>query len=58
MIWQYMVKTADVGIRARDLLIRKVATPMSDSAKRGEEAFNEGGCGVAMLWVKLVQAQT
>ncbi len=53
-----MVKTADVGIRARDLLIRKVATPMSDSAKRGEEAFNEGGCGVAMLWVKLVQAQT
>jgi nitrous-oxide reductase len=45
MIWQYMVKTADVGIRARDLLIRKVATPMSDSAKRGEEAFNEGGCG-------------
>ena len=45
MIWQYMVKTADVGIRARDLLIRKVATPMSESAKRGEEAFNEGGCG-------------
>ena len=45
MIWQYMVKTADVGIRARDLLIRKVATPMSEAAKRGEEAFNEGGCG-------------
>ncbi len=51
------VKTADVGIRARDLLIRKVATPMSDSAKRGEEAFNE----VALcchVWLKLVQAQT
>jgi nitrous-oxide reductase len=45
MIWQYMVKTADVGIRARDLLIKKVATPMSEAAKRGEEAFNEGGCG-------------
>ncbi len=45
MIWQYMVKTADVGIRARDLLIRKVATPMSEAAKRGEAAFNEGGCG-------------
>ncbi len=45
MIWQYMVKTADVGIRARDLLIRKVATPMSEAAKRGEVAFNEGGCG-------------
>ena len=45
MIWQYMVKTADVGIRARDLLIRKVATPMSEAARRGEIAFNEGGCG-------------
>jgi nitrous-oxide reductase len=45
MIWQYMVKTADVGIRARDLLVKKVATPMSEEAKRGEEAFNEGGCG-------------
>jgi nitrous-oxide reductase len=45
MIWQYMVKTADVGIRARDLLIKEVATPMSEAAKRGEEAFNEGGCG-------------
>jgi nitrous-oxide reductase len=45
MIWQYMVKTADVGIRARDLLIRKIATPMSEAAKRGEAAFNEGGCG-------------
>ncbi len=45
MIWQYMVKTADVGIRARDLLVKKIATPMSEAAKRGEEAFNEGGCG-------------
>ena len=45
MIWQYMVKTADVGIRAKDLLVRKIATPMSEAAKRGEAAFKEGGCG-------------
>ena len=45
MIWQYMVKTADVGIRAKDLLVKKIATPMSEQAKKGEEAFNEGGCG-------------
>ncbi|RUM69696.1 MAG: Sec-dependent nitrous-oxide reductase [Sulfurovum sp.] len=45
MIWQYMVKTADVGIRAKDLLVRKIATPMSDAAKKGEKAFKEGGCG-------------
>ncbi|NPA66790.1 MAG: Sec-dependent nitrous-oxide reductase [Epsilonproteobacteria bacterium] len=45
MIWQYMVKTADVGIRAKDLLVRKIATKQSDAAKRGERAFGEGGCG-------------
>jgi len=45
MIWQYMVKTADVGIRAKDLLVKKIATPMSDTAKKGEKAFKEGGCG-------------
>ena len=45
MIWQYMVKTADVGIRARDLLVSKLATPMSEAAKRGKIAFDEGGCG-------------
>jgi nitrous-oxide reductase len=45
MIWQYMVKTADVGIRAKDLLVKKVAKPMTEAAARGEEAFNEGGCG-------------
>ncbi len=45
MIWQYMVKTADVGIRARDLLVTKLATPMSEAAKRGKIAFDEGGCG-------------
>ncbi|WP_200763986.1 Sec-dependent nitrous-oxide reductase [Nitrosophilus alvini] len=44
MIWQYMVKTADMGIRAKDLLVRKIATPMSEAAKRGEVAFKEGGC--------------
>jgi len=44
MIWQYMVKTADVGIRAKDLLVKKVAKPMNDAAKRGEAAYKEGGC--------------
>ena len=44
MIWQYMVKTADVGIRAKDLLVSKIATPMSEAAKRGHEAYLEGGC--------------
>ena len=45
MIWQYMVKTADVGIRAKDLLVRKVATKQSPAAQAGERAFGEGGCG-------------
>lgn len=44
MIWQLMVKTADVGIRAKDSLVRIVATKQSSSAQRGEKAFNEGGC--------------
>jgi nitrous-oxide reductase len=44
MIWQYMVKTADVGIRAKDTLVKKVASKQSASAERGERAFNEGGC--------------
>ncbi|RLA73024.1 MAG: cytochrome C, partial [Epsilonproteobacteria bacterium] len=44
MIWQYMVKTADVGIRAKDTLVRKIATPQSDAQQRGEVAFDEGGC--------------
>lgn len=44
MIWQYMVKTADVGIRAKDLLVRNVATKQSPAAALGEKAFNEGGC--------------
>lgn len=44
MIWQYMVKTADVGIRAKDLLVKFVATKQSPEAARGETAFNEGGC--------------
>jgi len=39
-----MVKTADVGIRAKDLLVKKVATKQSESAAAGERAFNEGGC--------------
>ena len=44
MIWQYMVKTADVGIRAKDLLVRKIATKQSEAAAAGERAFAEGGC--------------
>ncbi len=44
MIWQLMVKTADVGIRAKDTLVRKIATEQSPAAARGETAFAEGGC--------------
>jgi len=45
MIWQYMVKTADVGIRAKNLLVKKVATKQTAAAAAGERAFGEGGCG-------------
>ncbi|MDD2448522.1 MAG: Sec-dependent nitrous-oxide reductase [Sulfurimonas sp.] len=44
MIWQLMVKTADVGIRAKDSLVREIATKQTPSATRGEKAFAEGGC--------------
>ena len=44
MIWQYMVKTADVGIRAKDMLVRKIATKQTAAAEAGEKAFHEGGC--------------
>ena len=44
MIWQYMVKTADVGIRAKDLLVKKIATPMTEAEERGHKAYLEGGC--------------
>lgn len=44
MIWQYMVKTADVGIRAKDTLTRKMATKQSVAESRGEKAFKENGC--------------
>ncbi len=44
MIWQLMVKTADVGIRAKDTLVRLIATKQTTSAQRGERAFGEGGC--------------
>ena len=44
MIWQYMVKTADVGIRAKDALVRLIATKQTPVASKGEIAFNEGGC--------------
>jgi nitrous-oxide reductase len=43
-VWQYMVKTADVGLRAKAQLEREIATPMNAAAKRGEEAFHTGGC--------------
>lgn len=45
MIWQYMVKTADSAIRAKDALVKKVATKQSPAAAAGERAFGEGGCG-------------
>ena len=44
MIWQYMIKTADVGIRAKDTLVKLIATKQSASAANGEMAFAEGGC--------------
>lgn len=44
MVWQYMIKTADSAIRAKDLLINQLATPKTEAAKRGEEAFKSGGC--------------
>ena len=43
-IWQYMVKTADVGLRAKARLARELATPMSEAATRGEKAYLRGGC--------------
>ena len=43
-IWQYMVKTADVGLRAKARLARELATPMSAAASRGEKAYLRGGC--------------
>ncbi len=44
MIWQYMVKTADVGIRAKDALVRLIATKQTPAQERGQRAFDEGGC--------------
>lgn len=44
MIWQYMVKTADVGIRAKDALVRLIATKQTPAAAAGERAYAEGGC--------------
>ncbi|MEA1954398.1 MAG: Sec-dependent nitrous-oxide reductase [Campylobacterota bacterium] len=44
MIWQLMVKTADVGIRAKDALVRLISTKQSPAAERGARAFDEGGC--------------
>lgn len=44
MIWQLMVKTADVGIRAKDTLVKLIATKQSAEAARGEKTFAEGGC--------------
>jgi len=45
MIWQLMVKTADVGIRAKDTLVSLIATKKTAAQERGEKAFGEGGCG-------------
>ena len=43
-VWQYLVKAADVGLRAKNQLARELATPMSRQAEKGEEAFHRGGC--------------
>lgn len=43
-IWQYMVKTADVGLRAKNNLAKELSSKMSPTAARGEEAFLRGGC--------------
>jgi nitrous-oxide reductase len=43
-VWQYLVKTADVGLRAKHNLAVKIATPMSPAAQSGEKAFLKGGC--------------
>ncbi|MDR2174265.1 MAG: Sec-dependent nitrous-oxide reductase [Burkholderiales bacterium] len=43
-VWQYMVKTADVGLRAKNRLSRELATKMSPAAERGETAYLRGGC--------------
>ena len=42
--WQYLVKTADVGLRAKNNLIRELSTPMSEAASNGEKAYLRGGC--------------
>ncbi len=44
MIWQLMVKTADVGIRAKDTLVKIIATKQSPAAENGQKQFGEGGC--------------
>jgi len=44
MIWQLMVKTADVGIRAKDTLVTLIATKKTPAQERGSMAFDEGGC--------------
>ena len=43
-VWQYMVKTADVGLRAKNLLAKELSTKMSEKARLGEEAYLRGGC--------------
>lgn len=43
-VWQYMVKTADVGLRAKNNLTKELSTPMSAKAARGEKAYLKGGC--------------
>lgn len=43
-VWQYMVKTADVGLRAKNNLAKELSTPMSAAASRGEQAYLRGGC--------------
>jgi nitrous-oxide reductase len=43
-VWQEQVKTADSGLRAKNTLARKLATPMTEAQERGEKAYLKGGC--------------
>jgi nitrous-oxide reductase len=43
-VWQYMVKTADVGLRAKNQLTRKLTTAKTPAEERGETAYLKGGC--------------
>ncbi len=43
-VWQYLVKTATPGLRAKELLVDKLATKKSPSASAGEQDYAKFGC--------------